>query len=156
MAMGWYAHRHCKRKGHNLVLHMNFSNQHDTIYQHTFRFPKSSPFCWGGHPRNRQGRNTLAWTRLDIDMDQGDIVCSHLVFTQRIGNQSYFYNTWKTDCRMKGISERWAPPHSIYTDLPRRFCFKKTEEYPAMIYKRARYVRRKWKNDTPYWFKLAG
>ncbi len=235
LSLGAWGHKNSSddyqtsRKGYNLVLHMNFSNQHDTIYQHTFRSPKSSPFCWGGHPRNRQGRNTLAWARLDIDIDRGEVLIEEIqndwlrdarsdkkylikhlkeegnwesvsknwpfsaggyenvkslkelegyfnhclgpyeriwdeamlyaviwFLRNELGINRIFYNTWKTGCRMKGISERWAPPRSIYTDLPRRFCFKETEEYPAMIYKRARYVRRKWKNDTPYWFKLAG
>jgi hypothetical protein len=64
------------RRGVNLVLQLNFSSYHDGVYRKLLR-PEDDenefhPFEWDHHPVNKRGRRTLAWARLDIDLDQGE------------------------------------------------------------------------------------
>jgi hypothetical protein len=234
LSLGQWGHKKASdyyqtsRSGHNLVLHLNFSNHHDTAYRKALSTPSYSPFTCSSHPNDTRGRNTLAWARLDIDLQRGEALIeevqndwlrearadrkalTHILkdncaweeaskkwlfyrecyakvkslktlteyldecivpyeriwdeamlyatiwfLRKEIGIERIFYNTWTTGCRMKGIEEDFAPPRSMYTDLPRRFCFQETEEYPEMIHKRVRYIKRKWKNETPRWFELA-
>jgi hypothetical protein len=46
------------------------------------------------------------------------------------GIRRIFYNTWETGNRLKGISSVWGPPRSLYSSLPRRFCFQEVRGAP--------------------------
>jgi hypothetical protein len=49
---------------------------------------------------------------------------------ERRGIRRIFYNTWETGNRLKGISSQWGPPRSLYSSLPRRFCFQEVRCTP--------------------------
>ena len=49
---------------------------------------------------------------------------------RELGINKVFYHSFDTGVRLKGIESGWGPPRSIYTDLPRRFCFELGEERP--------------------------
>ena len=55
------------RDGYNLVLHLNFSTDHDKAFRNVF---EDNPFSFVCHPNARAGYLTLAWARLDIDLDR--------------------------------------------------------------------------------------
>jgi hypothetical protein len=65
---GW---NQTSRRGANLVLQLNFSNEHDARYRALISHdPDYRPFEAIGHPVQR-GFHTLAWARLDIDLSSG-------------------------------------------------------------------------------------
>jgi hypothetical protein len=51
---------------------------------------------------------------------------------KEIGLKHIFYHTEASGKLLKNIAWR-APPQSIYTDLPRKFCFATTDEMPEFI-----------------------
>ncbi len=59
------------RRGHNLVLQINLSCEHDIYYQELIQCHRQKPFAYLSHPVH-QDYNSLAWTRLDIDLDTGE------------------------------------------------------------------------------------
>jgi len=61
----WYQ---TSRSGFNLVLQLNFSNEHDEPYKKLVDPNDFRPFEFGGHPVARGSLHTLAWARLDIDL----------------------------------------------------------------------------------------
>ena len=48
-----------------------------------------------------------------------------------------FYHTHETGCRLKGMDHHYGPPRSLYTTLPRRFCFEESDRAPE-------FIERKW------------
>ena len=66
------------RSGYNLVLRLNFSTKHDEVYQQTFRQLSRRPFEYQHHPVHSGARNTLAWARLDIDLNTGDALIEEI------------------------------------------------------------------------------
>lgn len=56
------------RAGRNLVLQLNFSNEHDRLYRKLKVDADASPFGFAGHPTSKV-RNTLAWSRIDLDLE---------------------------------------------------------------------------------------
>lgn len=52
----------------------------------------------------------------------------------RLGARRLYYHSWQGGLRLKGLVEDYThPPRSIYTDLPRRFCFERTTDWPSFI-----------------------
>jgi hypothetical protein len=51
---------------------------------------------------------------------------------EQLGIRRIFYNTWETGAHMKEL-ESGRPPRSLYTDLPRQFCFQRTRTRPAVL-----------------------
>jgi hypothetical protein len=49
-----------------------------------------------------------------------------------IGINNIFYHTFDFGCRLKRISGS-KPPRSLYTKLPERFCFQKTNQGPTFL-----------------------
>ncbi|MEM9343726.1 MAG: hypothetical protein AAGA87_11840 [Pseudomonadota bacterium] len=59
------------RKGGNLVLQLGFPSDHAVILGQLRQRVKRSDYEYTGHPVRRTGRPTLAWVRLDIDLETG-------------------------------------------------------------------------------------
>ena len=51
---------------------------------------------------------------------------------KEIGIRSIYYHTHETGASLKKISGR-LPPRSLYTKLPRKFCFRETREAPGFL-----------------------
>jgi hypothetical protein len=60
------------RKGHNLVVQLNFTKSHDKIYEKTVE-PDSDLFAYEDHPISNK-RNTMAWSRLDFSDDFSEVL----------------------------------------------------------------------------------
>ena len=60
------------RPGANLVLQLNFSSQHNRSYRALIKPGRARPFETQVHPIARRGFHTLAWARLDVDLDTGE------------------------------------------------------------------------------------
>lgn len=57
---------------------------------------------------------------------------------QELGISRIFYHTWETGKQLKHCN----PPRSVYSRLPRRFCFQLTREHPPFLAKRLRRMRK--------------
>ena len=58
-------------------------------------------------------------------------LCATLwVLRERLGIEAVWFHTFEGS-RLKGDCD---PPRSLYTDLPRKFCFGKTREAPAFLH----------------------
>lgn len=64
------------------------------------------------------------------------MVCATLqLIVRELGIRRIWYHTPESGRVYKNITSR-EPPRSVYTDLPRKFCFEKTEERPSFLRKR--------------------
>lgn len=66
------------RPGWNLVLQMNFSEQHNRPYYRTLEPRDSQPFHCESHPIAKDGHHTLAWARIDIDFRTGEALIEEI------------------------------------------------------------------------------
>lgn len=62
----------------------------------------------------------------------------HTLWTE-IGVETIFYHTHETGGKLKDCT----PPRSIYTQLPKKFCFQQTEDYPAFLSGRIKFLKKK-------------
>ncbi|WP_020410776.1 hypothetical protein [Hahella ganghwensis] len=70
-----------------------------------------------------------------------------------LGFRTIFYHNYETGKALKHIGHR-GPPRSLYTDLPKKFCFKETEQGPQYVTTH-REVKRMWKKlKCKKWFVL--
>jgi len=87
--------------------------------------------------------------------DEAMLTATLWFLREELGIHRIYYNTWDTGCRFKGISRDYAPPRSLYTNLPRRFCFEETPEPPTFLQRYwARRLRTHPDRNTFRWFRL--
>lgn len=53
---------------------------------------------------------------------------------QELGFRSAFMHQWASGCAIKGIQLHMGPPKSLYSRLPKRMGFRKTDERPDCLY----------------------
>ena len=117
------------RPGYNLVLKLNFSIQHDIPYYNLLK-PDCSygPFAYSSHPISLK-RNTLAWARLDIDLDTGELLIEEI------------QNDWLREARriyielMNDAKEGRDPNTHWYFSYDMKSNFKKFEHYYLKVLK---------------------
>ena len=204
------------RPGVNLVLQLNLSNQFDALFKSVAGCDLNRMVC-AFHPQSKKRSATLAWARLDMDFNTGEILieeiqsdliramvkihsraltstrgdlthfywrgdllnrrkmamyCEQLIAAQtkiwseammaatlwfaqqELGFSKVYYHTFETGRVMKKISGR-APPRSLYTDLPEKFCFETTQQAPQFIVNDSKAKRRLKAVNNPQWFLLA-
>ena len=216
----WYQTSRC---GHNIVLQLNFSQQHEYHYRRLIKPTVADTFSFDLHPVLQPGqrklfRDTLAWARIDLDFAHNEALIEEiqsdwvryasraarwaqhhkqrgcgqercdvygiggsndavLQYTQQIlqpyvviwreamliatiqfirnelGLQRIYYHDFETGNALKGLNYG-KPPRSLYSELPRQFCFKRVQEVPVFLQqdKTTRRVLKKIK--APYFFKL--
>ena len=213
----WYYQT--SRTGQNLVLQLNFSNAHNQAYGKIVPAKCKSPFAYYGHPVVQEDWHTLAWARLDIDLQSGSALieelqsdwvrhsrsaaeCAHKTLTGAFGEPGEhivfdgqtldakavcrYYDRavaphaklwdeamlsaaiWFLACEI-GVSEIYLhdhvsgcklknltvsqPPRSLYTKLPQRFCFQKSQRGPQFLFERPdRRLRKLMKSgDLAFW-----
>jgi hypothetical protein len=66
------------RPGFNIVVQLNFPAAHDRAYRRYVQPRGDDPFAFEWHPINRKGRHTLAWSRLDIDLEHGEALIEEI------------------------------------------------------------------------------
>ena len=211
-----YRWNQTSRPGVNLVLQLNLSNQFDSMFKAISgcALNRLTTSC---HPKSRKRTATLAWARLDMDFNTGEILieeiqsdlirdledtykralenkdmsdmyfywarnkldrmklmtlCHQLIEAQRkiwseammaatlwfaqqeLGFSKVYYHTFDTGKVMKKING-CAPPRSLYTDLPEKFCFETTTQAPRFIVNDSKAKRRLKAVSNPEWFLLA-
>jgi hypothetical protein len=208
------------RQGYNLVLQLNFSEEHNARYRQQVNPRYDALFNFPGHPVLRKGQReifyeTLAWSRIDLDFDtntalieeiQSDWIreayqayqartrfrhkdsgrywarqmqCTRVVFAQyveealepykalwteamlmaslrfivdELGVGTVYYHSCQTGAAVKRIHSQ--PPRSLYSELPRRFCFEKTRFAPTFLVN-SDFLKRMRTVKTPHWYRLS-
>jgi len=210
------------RRGYNLVLQLNFSNQHDGLYRQMVKPDSESLLNGWAHPVLKKDersyfRETLAWSRIDLDfmtdtalieevqcdwlreakwllrdalssrqiankqrvwwdtdgsIDDIIIYCEKILkpyyqiwdeamlaatidfIRYEIGIKTIYYHTEDTGHQLKNIRHT-KPPRSLYSQLPKRFCFSRTREAPGFLFS-DRHFRRVYKKlPDPQWYYMA-
>lgn len=207
------------RPGYNLVLQLNFDDWHNCKYHQLVKNEYGGdPFIFCSHPVAEQRHFTMAWARLDIDLDCGEVLIEEIQndwlrevislkkalgikresqtkwlkkhwffkysdtqkfiqyaeFTaqyqkiwqeailslaiqfakEELGIDTVYYHQFDSGNKLKGLEHGSKPPKSLYTHLPKRFCFEQTREAPEFI-KKEKYLRKKLKNNDLSWWKLS-
>lgn len=198
----------------NLVLQLNFGNEHDTVFYNTIGKAHRNRFRHLCHPINKQ-KNTLGWVRMDIDFETNEVLIEEIqndwirelirfkndaqliengAFTERwtlakdtsvekvydyyrylfdiikiweeallnaaldfihkeLKINTIWYHTFETGNRFKELRYIYSqPPKSIYSQLPKKFCFTETNEVPQLV-KNCKYLK-KYLKKTSSWNKL--
>jgi hypothetical protein len=52
---------------------------------------------------------------------------------QELGVRTVYFHTYDGGLTMKRMAGHSAPPRSLYTDLPQRFCFQETDRPPRVL-----------------------
>ena len=76
------------------------------------------------------------------------------VIKQEIGISKIFYHSFLTGALLKNI-EGSLPPRSIYTQLPKQFCFSPSEQGPEFIVNHKKVKRKLKKAKQTQWFQLC-
>ena len=210
------------RRGWNLVLQLNFSNQHNSQYRKLVKPVENQVLNYSCHPvfrrtRDQYFRETLAWARLDVDFSNDECLIEEiqsdwirdaksLLFDARyakkrkqdkleywpvagriddvirycqylddryakiwaeamlssalffvkseLGLKQVYYHSSQSGGLIKKID--WSkPPKSLYSNLPRAFCFQETGQGPELLQNDIRYRRLRRKMKTIHWFELS-
>lgn len=72
------------------------------------------------------------FSELERSWNEALLSASLWFLVSELGMKRIFYHTFETGSYLKGITGR-RPPRSLYTDLPRRFCFEETGEVPELL-----------------------
>lgn len=122
---------------------------------------------------NRASRRVLRWPESDARKEEYSMVKQYVnnldslksiwaeailtaVFrfcVEELGMKTIYYHTFDTGNRLKQIS--WShPPRSLYTELPKKFCFSLTDAIPVFLLK-SKIVKRKLKKiRNPLWYEI--
>jgi len=188
-------HRQITRPGYNLVLQVNLHNSYLRAMESLFG---NDYLQLNGHPVLRPQtaamfRPTLAWVRLDLDLDTNEVLieeiqsdflrvarwyrsfllhCKYRDKTQtqqleffnlilqrfgklwseavmaaalwfifeELGINTVWYHTHATGSKLKKI-RGYLPPQSLYSQLPRQFCFIKTADRPEFLMRESSFKR---------------
>lgn len=82
--------------------------------------------------------------------DEAMITAAIQFIRQELGIHTIFYHSYETGCQVKHCE----PPMSLYTRLPKKFCFEKTQETPAFLVNNHFFQKSVRKVKNPYWYKL--
>jgi hypothetical protein len=139
--------------------------QSDLIRELEYTYKRASEF---------KDRNEVRiyWSRTRLDRAKLMASCQQLIDAQRkiwseammaatlwfvqqeLGFSKVYYHTFDTGKVMKKINGS-APPRSLYTDLPEKFCFETTKQAPQFIVNDSHAKRRLKAVSNPQWFLLA-
>ena len=72
---------------------------------------------------------------------------------RELGINTIYYHSHKTGCIVKRI-DYYLPPRSLYSQLPRKFCFSATSEAPAFLQANKGFRRRYKKVRYPKWYRM--
>ncbi|MCI5045392.1 MAG: hypothetical protein MRY72_11900, partial [Aquisalinus sp.] len=193
---------------------LNFSGQHDGFYRQYIDRGNRQYFTYFCHPVDTQqdGRNTLAWARIDLDPDTGEALIEELqndwlrevertyqrakrwrqrkrekivilgydtdcpvtsetfcqyyeeyliqhtkiwsetvltatmqVLVDELSIRQIWMHTFETGNHLKGLTRDYRkPPVSLYEELPRKFCFQRTNRAPTFLKKSGTRKQRRW------------
>jgi len=68
-----------------------------------------------------------------------------------LGIEKIYYHSFESGCALKRIDSS-LPPRSLYTDLPRKFCMKKSNQIPVFLQNNRHFNRQSKKLNIPVEF----
>jgi len=205
---GYWRFDQVSRPGHSLVVQLGFPTAHAQMFGRYFDGAMRRKLEYDGHPIRQDGPPTLAWARLDLDLETGtglieEVQCDWLRFAVReklrqvrmgakdralrtfhayeqallttyakmwpramllaalylmreeFGMREVWMHTPHGGAMLKHITHR-LPPRSLYTDLPRAFCFEGTRDAPPFLRaRRKRHLAHLARQDGPIFWRLA-
>jgi hypothetical protein len=78
-----------------------------------------------------------------------------IVFVRNLGIRRVFYNTFESSLILKDLTPGWCPPRSLYSALPKKFCFQRTCERPrALVRSPHPALKKKLRRAELDWFLL--
>lgn len=70
------------------------------------------------------------------------MLCATIEFIHfELGIERIFLHTARSGWQVKMMDHTWQPPRSLYSDLPKKFCFKQTWAAPEFLLKTRSYQR---------------
>lgn len=177
------------RFGENLVLQLNMPKEHQRQYER-FIMPNGDTLNgrWSSHPvqlpdGNNSFRETLAWSRIDIDFNTNEALIEEIqsdgiryvarwakesqkcgcerckerlkyvewmqpyntlwaeallsatieFIRKELGIERIFMHTANSGWKVKRMDGTWHAPRSLYSDLPKKFTFKRTYAAPEFL-----------------------
>lgn len=69
-----------------------------------------------------------------------------------LGVRDIYYHTYHSGAKIKQIGGN--PPRSLYSDLPRKFCFQITQQSPNFLERDRTFIRKKRRIKDVSWYKL--
>ncbi|MEO0367499.1 MAG: hypothetical protein AAF197_01805 [Pseudomonadota bacterium] len=178
------------RPGENIVLQLILPLVHKRLYDQNIdqRGVTTINGRYSAHPvqkpgRSKSYRDTLAWARIDFDLDTsealieevqsdavrnvyrwqrrvGDCPCSYCSSIRRyinwfkkydevwaeamlmaaiwfikyeLGLDTVYYHSDRSGWQLKNMDKNWRAPKSLYSRLPRKFCFTQTWTAPEFL-----------------------
>ena len=79
--------------------------------------------------------------------DEAILTATLQLLWEEIGVERIFYHTYQTGCILKNCK----PPRSLYTQVPKRFCFQRTTEAPKFLGKQMEKMSKRLKGDFAFW-----
>ena len=73
---------------------------------------------------------------------------------RELGLKQLWYHTWEAGNCLKRIKSRYGPPKSLYTALPKQFCFEKTKQLPGLLNQKQTIKRLRRAKIEPQFYKL--
>jgi len=70
---------------------------------------------------------------------------------EEVGIHTIWYHTYDSGTKLKKIDYS-KPPKSVYSTLPKRFCFARTDEHPEFLLKERAYKKHVKKHKETAWF----
>jgi len=87
--------------------------------------------------------------------DEAMLSAALFFLREELGLSRIWYHTWQSGNALKGIDSDWAPPRSLYQNLPRRFCFSETDCMPTMLRNRGSEKRLRKARVEPSFYQLT-
>ncbi len=195
------------RKGGNLVLQLGFPSDHARLMGATVNRNVRKECEYVHHPVRDTGCPTLAWVRLDLDLDTGEVLIEEVqsdwlrrvavrvdrlrktaprsrtlkvmeryqrelqaayariwpraallaalqVTVVEVGCRTVWMHMPNTGAALKHI-RGVLPPRSLYTDLPKAFCFEPTADAPTFLERKRRRALSLLRKDGAIFWRLA-
>lgn len=192
------------RQNGNLVIQLGFPSDHAALMGRYLKSGARKRFEWQGHPIRTEGCPTLAWARVDLDLERGEALIEEVqtdwlrfageevealrdsqprsrdlaqMERYEAGLVAQYGRIWSrvmllatlvvlrewlhvgrvwmhrpdTGVVLKRIAGA-APPRSLYSALPKAFCFAPTRVRPQMLHRLpARVTKRLPKEGPVFW-----
>lgn len=105
------------RRGYSLVLQLNFPTEHNRTYRRLIDPAGRMPLVYRGHPVRTGRKTTLAWARLDVDLDAGEVLIEEI--------QSDWMRHWKHQLARarKALGVVWIRGLQVHRLDVMRYCY---------------------------------
>lgn len=92
-------------------------------------------------------------SRLESLWDEAMLTAALWFTHEELGINTIWYHTFESGCRLKRI-KGCRPPRSLYTTLPKRFCFERTMDQTEFLLHDRKIRRTMRQQPAPEWFRL--